>query len=656
MGDLLAWSAAPLLAGLLLAFARWPRSARLLIGLAAALGAASAAWGLAHEGQALALPWRVAGQAVALRYDTAARWLMLFGLAPAALAIWMGASARTAQAGWLIGASLSLLGAWGVFGSQDGYTLLIAWEVMSLGGAVMLLSERLDRDAGKAVLFMLALLEAGAVAMLLAVLLLGRGGAGLGVDDLVQGGLALGPAARGFVGILLLIGFGAKLGILPFYEWLPRAYGVGTGATGVVLSGVVLNAGFFGLSRALMQWLPASAGLGTVVAAAGVISAILAALQAFQQDDWRRLLAFSSAENASIAVTALGAALMFRADRHPELAALAWTVALLHMGGHALAKGGLLLCADAVHRASGRYAIAQDGWLRRAPWGFRIGALLCTMSLAAIPPQIGFASEWFVFQTLFQGFHLGSLPGRLVLALAGAGIALTAAVAFATFVKLFGLGLLGAPADPGEAPPIARRYGASVAILGLGVLVAAIGLPRWLPLLDELATASLGVHGGQAMVKGWLLVPLTDTFAFISPSKLVIALPLLSLIPLALLAISARHRRRITPVWYGGMRERPAVVRTTSLSFSNAMRTFYRFIYQPTHDTRRDTDGGPYFPSTLEFEHGVTDVFDLLVFRPLKNAVWRAAGYLRALQSGDLNFYLALIGGLLVLILCLTFR
>ena len=68
-----------------------------------------------------------------------------------------------------------------------------------------------------------------------------------------------------FVGLLLLVGFGAKLGLLPFYEWFPGAYGAGSGATGAMLSGVVLNAAFFGLSRGLIEWLPvdrALAGLG----------------------------------------------------------------------------------------------------------------------------------------------------------------------------------------------------------------------------------------------------------------------------------------------------------------------------------------------------------------------------------------------------------
>ena len=81
--------------------------------------------------------------------------------------------------------------------------------------------------------------------------------------------------------------------------------------------------------------------LSVVVITVATVSAILTILYAFQQDDWRTLLSFSSAENASIAVAALGAAMLFRSERINDLAGLAWTVALLHLAGHALAKGGL---------------------------------------------------------------------------------------------------------------------------------------------------------------------------------------------------------------------------------------------------------------------------------------------------------------------------
>jgi formate hydrogenlyase subunit 3/multisubunit Na+/H+ antiporter MnhD subunit len=660
MGELLLAAYGLCALGGLLAFLRQQALARLLIGIGAAAGVAYALCCLPHGDDLWRSSIGLADQVVQLHYSPEALWLMGFGLVPAALAVWLCTPAREGRAGWLVGAALSVLGALGVYGVQDGYSFLIAWELMSLGGAVMILSERLSDTPGQCTLFMLALLEVGAVAILLALLLLAQNAGGtMDFAAFVRNAPALSGVARFWIGILLLIGFGAKLGLLPFYEWFPGAYSTGSGASGTIMSGVVLNAAFFALSRGLVDWLPGAGGglfgLGILVTAVAVISSILAILYAFQQDDWRRLLAFSSAENAAIAVTTLGACLIFRSDGQGALAGLAWTVALLHLAGHALAKSGLFLCADGVYRASGEYEINQRGWLRSAGVAFGIGALFAAISLAAMPPQIGFATEWFTFQTLFQGFHLSALTGRLTLALAGAGIALTAAIAFATFVKILGIGLLGAAA-PGQTQRIGRAYSVVALLLGLAVLAGAVGLPVWLGALDETDLAQFGAHSARSMSVGWLLVPLTNTFAFISPSKLVIVMPLLAIIPLLLLLNLRRYALRRVPVWFGGLREDAQRAATTSLTFANAMRTFYSFIYRPTLDTAREHHAVAYFIRKLELNHDVADVFGPLIFTPIRHGVWRLARWMRALQSGDLNLYLALIGALLVLILALTLR
>jgi hypothetical protein len=104
------------------------------------------------------------------------------------------------------------------------------------------------------------------------------------------------------------------------------------------------------------------------------------------------------------------------------------------------------------------------------------------------------------------------------------------------------------------------------------------------------------------------------------------------------------------------MREDPLRAATTSLTFANAMRTFYSFIYRPMLDTAREHQLVAYFVRKLEFEHDVADVFGPLLFTPIRRFVWKLAGKLQALQSGDLNFYLALIGALLIIILALTLR
>jgi hydrogenase-4 component B len=317
----------------------------------------------------------------------------------------------------------------------------------------------------------------------------------------------------------------------------------------------------------------------------------------------------------------------------------------------------MFLSADGIYRATGDYRLVQRGILGRSNWVFGVGALFATMSLAAMPPQAGFVSEWYLFQTFFQGFRLAGLGSRLTAALAGAGLALTAAIALAVFVKVFGIGLLGrAERATGG---VSRGTSAAVGVLGLLVLVLAVGMPVWLTGLDNVAPAVFGANAAAQMRDGWLLVPLSANFAFISPSKLVIAMPILALLPIALAAwpMMRRPAHRV-PVWYGGQDDAPARTATTALTFSNALRTFYSFVYRPTVVTAREqppeANGQPYFIRRLVFAHDVAPIFGPHLFKPLERLVVAAAGRLRLIQSGHLNIYLSLIGALLLIILFVT--
>ena len=619
-------------------------------GVAAIVAALS---GLPQTSGDIALPFRIAAEATHFQMSPEAFWLLGFGLVPAIFATGLGTPAPRGKAGWLFGAAASLLGALGVFGVQDGAAFLVAWELMSLGGAVMILSERIDPERGRTVLFMLALLEIGAVALLVAILVFAERGGGLPFAAFISGMNGAPRWLQIATAILLIVGFAAKLGLLPFYEWFPRAYGSGSGASGAILSGVVLNAAFFALGRGLLDWLPGQHGyIGILLTLLGVVSAILTVLYAFQQSDWRALLSFSSAENASIAVTALGAALIFRADGKADLGGLAWTVGLLHLSGHSLAKGGLFFTADGIWKATGEFAIKYANLSARSPWIFSVGALFAAMSLAAMPPQAGFVSEWFVFQTVFQSFHLSDLGSRLVLVLAGAGLALTAAVALATFIKVFGIGVLGR--DPAGDRRISTARSLVVAAHGAAVLAFAAGMPFWLPALRGATAAHFAVDAPTRMHDGLLLVPLTAKFAFISPTMLVIAMPLLALIPIGLVLLGRRGKIRRAPVWYGGLRQNRQRSETTALAFSNALRTFYSFIYRPVMETKREIEGREYFVKRIAFSEGVAPIFTPYLFRPIIDAFRFLSDKMRLLQSGNLNSYLGLIGLLLVIILALT--
>jgi formate hydrogenlyase subunit 3/multisubunit Na+/H+ antiporter MnhD subunit len=646
----LAWGLAAILAAsrIGLISARWLLVAGSVAGMIGCIVA------LPNGTISVALPNRLAGEMVTFQLSPDALWLMGFGLATAAIACALSTPAKHGQAGWLFGVAASLLGALGVFGLQNGAAFLIAWEVMSLGGAVMVLSEALSADTGRPVLFMLGLLEAGAVALLLAILLLSA--TSFGFDGFAGTASTFSNTALVGIGLLLLTGFGAKLGVLPFFEWFPNVYRAASGASGTLMSGIVLNAAFFGLSRGLLFWLPAHQSevsfiLGTIVMAVGVFSAVLTALYAFQEEDWRSLLSFSSAENASIAVSMLGASLIFGSAGLNNLAGLAWTVSLLHLAGHTLAKGSLFIASDGVYRVTGAYTIVQSGIIRRSSLIFGVGALFAAMSLAAMPPQAGFVSEWYVFQTVFQGFRLETLSGRLIMTLAGAGLALTAAVALATSVKLFGVGLLGRSSKHARVP---MANSLAVGGLGICVLMLGVGMPLWLGALEGVVGTNFGAQIVADMRSGLLLVPLTAKFAFISPTLLALVMPLLALLPLVFFFLSGGFAVRSAPVWYGGLSQDPARASTTALTFSNALRTFYSLVYRPREETTREARGARYFIHRLVFEHDVAPFFGPYLFRPLTRFVIWLSDRLRIVQSGDLNVYLSFIGALLVIVLALV--
>lgn len=616
--------------------------ARTGIVLGCASGIAACLMSLPETLPAISLGFSVSDTPVVFHLDAGGCWLLLFGLLPALFAAGLSTTASTKRETryWLAGLALTLLGAFGVLGLQDAVSFLIAWEVMSIGGAIMILGEGVSLSSGGPMLFMLSLLEVGAVAILLALLLLGNHAGSYAFASLATPQFFSTPATL-FIGLLLLFGFGAKLGVLPFYEWFPAAYGSGSGATGVIFSGIVLNAAFYALARGVLEWLPRSGAWVMTVAIlmiiAGVLSAILAIFNAFQEEDWRRLLSLSSAENAGVAVAVLGASLLFAASGLPGPAALAWIVCLLHLAAHSLAKSTLFLTADGVYWVNGSYAIRQTGLLRNTSAFFGIGALFATMSLAALPPQAGFVSEWYAFQTLFQGLQIKVVAARLTIALAAAGLALVVAVALATFAKLFGVGLLGdGHTQPTHLSP--ARCG-SVFFLGLCVLGLAVGMPWWVQALGHASQSLFGVDAAVHMRDGWLLIPLNGHFAFISPTKMIVFGPFLALIPIAFFLFSRRlFRSRRVPVWSGGRREDARQIATTSLAFSNALRTFYGFIYGPTHNLEREYDHGPYFVTRLIFNQEVAPIFGPYLFAPLTRLVRNVADKISILQSGYLNF------------------
>ena len=312
--------------------------------------------------------------------------------------------------------------------ADDAFLFMIAWELMSVA-SYFLVAFQHDHAANRRAAFLYLLMaEIGAIAIILAYGVLAGFGGGLTFDALR--GASLSPLWATIAFVLGLIGFGMKAGLVPIHAWLPEAHPVAPSHISALMSGVMLKIAVYGfirftfdlLNQLLWQW-------GVLVLVIGSASAVLGILYALQQQNLKRLLAYSSVENIGIIFMAIGLALIFLSSGQNQLGTLALIAALLHSLNHALFKSLLFLGAGAIlHQAHEQSLKNMGGLIHRMP---KLAAvfLVGTLSIAALPPLNGFVSEWLIFQAALQGGVIHSGVLRSLIPTASAVLALTSALA-----------------------------------------------------------------------------------------------------------------------------------------------------------------------------------------------------------------------------------
>jgi hydrogenase-4 component F len=275
--------------------------------------------------------------------------------------------------------------------------------------------------------------------------------------------------------VLLLVGYGAKMGLAPMHTWKPDAYGEAPGLVGALLAGGLTSCAFVGVLR--FYGLCVAAGDASfareLLLGFGLLSMALGGVFMVRQRDYKRMLAYSSVEHMGILVlgTAVGGAGLFGA--------------LLHVLNNGFTKAVLFLSAANIHRHFGSKSTEQvHGALRELPASaglFLVGFLAVT----GAPPFGPFLSEFTILRAAVADGRLG---------LAGAFLALLLLV----FV---GMGATVLAVVQGEAPagreqrPGRERIWQVAPIAALLVLVLGLGLWVPEPLESALWSAARFVEG-----------------------------------------------------------------------------------------------------------------------------------------------------------------
>jgi len=545
-----------------------------------------------------------------------------------------------------------------VFGAANAFAFLLAWELMALSSAALVVGAKPVHEQVAAGYLYLAVthLATAALVVAFAVLATASGGS-LAFADWSAGAATLPPFGRDGVFALLVLGFGTKAGVFPFHVWLPRAHPAAPSHVSAVMSGVMIKTGIFGLIRVGLGVLgPGPDAWGLLLLALGAVSAVLGILYALMEHDLKRLLALSSIDNIGIVLLGLGSALLLAGHGLATAAGLALAAALLHGLNHGVFKALLFLGAGAVQAAAGTRNLNRLGGLART---MPLTALLFGVGAAAIaglPPLNGFASEWLTFHALIGTGASADLPpvvrsGALV---AVGALALTVALAVACFVKATGVTFLALPrsaeAEGAREAALAERAAmAFLAVLCVALGVAAAPVAARLTEIAGRFLGSLPVANAAdplAAVTGGPLAAGTVAPAALGAAALLGAL-------VGMVAMRRGRRRelvRATPTWTCGVLPEPAM-EYTATSYSKLLRLFFRRVLLPAREVHVEYHPGTSIPSTMHYTGGVTHVLEQHVFGPLHALSVRGSSTVRRLQNGSVQVYLAyaLIGLVILL-------
>lgn len=272
----------------------------------------------------------------------------------------------------------------------------------------------------------------------------------LHLDVLAAHAAALDPAVTRLAGALLLIGYGAKMGLAPFHTWLADAHSQAPAPVSALMSGVLLSVAFSVLIR-LKPIIDAATGpafLRAALLATGLATLLIAALLLTVTGDLKRLLAYSSMETMGLMAVAAAAGTR-----------LAVAALLLHVLAHGVGKTVLFLAGGQLQAAHGTTAISEItgvlGRSRLVGGAFAVGMVV----LLGLPPFAMFASELAIATALADA--------RLAWALGLALVALL--VAFAALMAKSGRILLGTPSADGPTILVPATVAAA---LVTGVLVS----------------------------------------------------------------------------------------------------------------------------------------------------------------------------------------
>ena len=289
---------------------------------------------------------------------------------------------------------LTCLGCFGVFVALDVLLFFLFWEAVLVPMFFIIGYWGGPRRRYAALKFFIYTHVASIVMLVgLLVLVFYSGSTSFDFVALAQSSGTLVAAAQSFIFLALFFGFGVKFPIVPFHTWLPDAHVEAPTGGSVLLAGLLLKLGGYGLIRWAVELLPgAIPHVQWILFAVAFASIVWGSIVSLAQRDLKRLVAFSSINHMGIVLLAIAL--------YSSLGLLA---AVLLMFAHGVVSGLLFMVAGTVHHSTGSRDVSRLGGMTPRTPVLATTLMIGSLASLGLPALISFPAEFTALQATWAG-------------------------------------------------------------------------------------------------------------------------------------------------------------------------------------------------------------------------------------------------------------
>ena len=522
--------------------------------------------------------------------------------------------------------------------ADTALVLLLSWEMVTL--VTFLLSKNGDNEKARWLFFVIA--HIGGMMLICAFVYISSVAGTQILSQWRDLGPSLGDMTSTALVLMIVLGFGSKLGLIPFHAWMPNLYASAPIHTTALLSTVCSNVAILVLMESIFTYIgvsPSMSWAAFAIIALAAATALWGAMESLVQKEPKKILAYSSMENMALVVLCMALGAVYIGES-PVMAKLVLIAAMLHTMNHAVFKSLMLMTIDTVEDCTGEKNIGNMGGLSKTLPVLSVVAIVGVLSMAAIPPTNGFVSEWLMIQSLMGG-NLESKGMSLLIPLALAAVGICGMMMAASYARLYSFIFLGRPRSEKMIDPAPMEKGTIVPLVILAALCLGMGFFATV-IMDVLSSGIVSLTG-LPTDPSYRSVMTVEMLPLILGGSIVVVLA-------ALIWITYRkkYKNRYVRTWGCGG-ELDETMQYSSIGFSQPLIKVFHPLYGDAVVAVQSDEKGEKSVFTE-----MKEPFVKYLYKPLADGITKFTEKMGRMQNGSIQTYFAYILVTLVTVLLAT--